>query len=185
MSTITTPRYTAADLLCMPDGDRFELVDGELLKAEMGGKSSWIAGRVFARVEAYAANRGGWAFPDNTAYQCFEIEADRVRRPDGSYVAPRRLPGGMIPEGHIPIPPDLAVEVISPNDVYYRVEQKVREYLEAGVRMVWLVNPDDRTVRVFSKGQHISVQLGPDDDLTGDEVLPGFSCRVADLFPPA
>jgi Uma2 family endonuclease len=185
MSTLTTPRYTAADLLRIPDGDHYELVDGELVETETGGRSSWISGRVFVRVEAYASSRGGWAFPDNTAYQCFEIEADRVRRPDGSYIAPRRLPGNTIPEGHIPIAPDLAVEVISPNDIYYRVEQKVREYLDAGVRMVWLINPDDRTVRVFSKGEHISVQLGPDDELTGGDVMPGFACKVGDLFPPA
>ena len=184
MSTITTPRYTAGDLLQMPDGDHFELVDGELLETEMGGKSSWVGLEVAARLREFAKRRkGSWAFSEGAGYRCFPDEFDKVRRPDASFIESGRLPDNRLPDGHILIPPDLAVEVISPNDIYYRVEQKVREYLDAGVRMVWLVNPDDRTVRVFSKGEHISVQLGPDDELTGGEVMPGFSCRVGELFP--
>jgi Uma2 family endonuclease len=169
----------------MPDGDRYELVDGELVETGMGGRSSWVGLEVAARLREFARKRpGSWAFSEGAGYQCFPDDEDKVRRPDASFVDAGRLPGNRLPEGHVPIFPDLAVEVISPNDIYYRVEQKVREYLDAGVRMVWLVNPDDRTVRVFSKGEHISVQLGPNDELTGGDVMPGFSCKVGDLFPP-
>jgi len=67
--------------------------------------------------------------------------------------------------------------------VYYEVEAKVEEYLAAGVPLVWLVNPDNRSVRVFRAGQPV-VQLRVSDELTGDDILPGFHCPVAELFPP-
>lgn len=103
-------------------------------------------------------------------------------------IRPMSRPGDLkrnkIPQGHIPIPPDLAVEVISPNDIYQDVEAKAEEYLDAGVRLVWVLNPNNRTVRVFSTENRLSIQLGPNDDLSGGSVLPGFTCRIADLFPP-
>ncbi len=184
MSTTMTPRYSAADLLQMPDGDHYELVDGELVETDMGGKSSWVGLEVAARLREFARKRrGSFVFPEGAGYRCFPDNPEKVRRPDASFIDTGRLPGAVPPEGYILVPPDLAVEVISPNDSYYHVEKKVDEYLEAGVRMVWIVNPDNRTVRVVTRGQKEIVQLGPDDELTGGDVLPGFSCRVAEFFP--
>jgi len=182
MSTVEAPTYMPEDLLTMPDGDRYELVDGQLVEIDMGGQSSWVGGEAFGLLREYAQRHGGWAFPDATSYQCFPFDPARVRRPDASYVAAGRFANDEIPAGHIPIPPDLAVEVVSPNDLYYDVEGKVNEYLQAGVRMVWLLNPGNRTVRVFRESIEHSTQLGPDDELTGGEVLPGFRCPVGSLF---
>jgi len=184
MSTVEPQAVMPEDLLTMPDGDRYELVDGQLVEIDMGGKSSWIGGQVFTALSLYADEHGGWSFPDATSYQCFPFDPARVRRPDASYVAAGRFANDEIPAGHIAIPPDLAVEVVSPNDLYYDVEGKVNEYLQAGVRMVWLLNPGNRTVRVFRESIEHSTQLGPDDELTGGEVLSGFRCRIAELFPP-
>ena len=78
--------------------------------------------------------------------------------------------------------PDVAVEVISPSDLYYEVEDKAEEYLEAGVIVVWVINPSNRSVRIFRREAR-PVQLGPNDELTAEEIMPGFRCRVADLFP--
>lgn len=75
----------------------------------------------------------------------------------------------------------MAVEVVSPSDAYIDVESKVDEYLDAGVRMVWVLNPQQRNVRVFVPGERPQ-QLGLGDELTGGTVLPGFSVRVAELF---
>ena len=180
MSAIAEKSYTADELLSLPDGDRFELVDGQLLERSLGTIASWVGGEVYARLRDVARSTGGWAFADGTGYRCFD-EDDRVRKPDASFIRPGRLP--QLPEGFTTSPPDVAVEVISPSDVLYEVEAKVDEYLDAGVKLVWLINPSNRSVRVFQPNQR-PIQLGPADDLTGSDVLPDFRCSVAELFPP-
>ncbi len=117
-------------------------------------------------------------------YQCYSFDSTRVRRPDASYIRPGRFENETLPEGHIRVFPDLAVEVVSPNDLYYKVESKVDEYFRAGVSVVWVVNPAFRTVRVFRGSIQNLTQFGPDDELTDDEAMPGFRCRVVELFPP-
>jgi Uma2 family endonuclease len=177
--------FTAADLLTMPDGDRYELVDGELVEIDMSNESSWIAGEIHALIRNFAKEHDlGWAFPDNTSYQCYPWDEDRVRKPDASFIAKHRLPDGPLASGHCPIAPDLAVEVISPHDLYLDVEAKVQEYLRAGVQMVWVATPLTRTVWVHTQDQSSSLHLTEEAELSGDPVLPGFRCRVAELFPP-
>lgn len=186
MSIASPPRkYTAADLLTMPDGDRYELVDGELVELEMSNESSWIAGEIHALIRNYAKEHNlGWAFPDNTGYQCYPWDEDRVRKPDASFVSKSRLPEGPLVTGYCPVAPDLAVEVVSPHDLYYEVEEKVLEYLRAGVRVVWVVTPLTRTIMVHRTEVSSPQWLTETDELSGEAVLPGFRCRVADLFPP-
>lgn len=184
MSTIERT-CTPADLLRLPDGDRFELVDGQLLEKDMGGKSAWVGGEVFGELRDYAKRHGGWAFPGDTGFQCFDFAPELVRKPDAPYVAPGRFANDEVPDGHIRATPDLAVEVVSPNDMYTRVEDKVDEYLRAGVPLVWVLNPENQTVRVFDDPEGRSTQLGPKDELTAPKVLPGFRCRIADLFAGA
>jgi Uma2 family endonuclease len=177
-------RYTADDLLTMPDGKHYELVDGELVEIDMGAKASWIAGELYARLRNFNAEaRLGWVLPPETGYQCFSVEANRVRKPDASFIRAGRLPGDELPGGHIPVPPDLAVEVVSPNDFFSEVRQKVRDYLDAGVRLVWIIDPETHTVDVL-RANHSVAWLQPEDELSGEDVFPGFSCRVSDLFPP-
>jgi Uma2 family endonuclease len=80
------------------------------------------------------------------------------------------------------IPPDLAVEVVSPNDLAYDVESKVVEYLDANVALVWVIDPEARTVRIYRRDGSIS-WLREQGELSGEDVLPGFQCRVATIFP--
>lgn len=82
------------------------------------------------------------------------------------------------------IVPDIVLEVVSPNDLAGEVQAKVCEYQGVGVPIVWLVFPTTRTVYFFRHGSKLIDQLGSGDTLTGDDVLPGFSVPVADLFPP-
>src|SRR5947208_12087963 len=111
-------RPTPEDLLTMPDGEHYELVNGELVEKRMGTKSSWIAGEVQRRLGNFIeTSRAGWVLPAEASYQCFPDDPKRVRRPDVSFIRRGRLPGEELPEGHTPIPPDLAVEVVSPNDL--------------------------------------------------------------------
>jgi Uma2 family endonuclease len=184
MSTAALTTYTADDLLRMPDGGRYELVDGQLLEIDMGALSSWVGGQIYRRLDEYAdAGKNGWAFPADAGIQCFPREPERVRRPDAFFVRRGRLPGEQIPDSFVQLAPDVVAEVVSPNDNYYAVDQKVWEYLEAGVKLVWVINPRKQTVMAYRGPTGDASLMRADDELSGEEVLPGFQCRVAALFP--
>jgi len=173
--------YTPEDLLSLQDAVNYELVDGNLVERKMGSESSVIAGIIVTILSNFIrGKRMGYVAGADCSYQCFADAPDKVRKPDVSFVAAGRLPGDRPPKGHTKIPPDLAVEVISPNDLAYEIEDKVAEYLAAGVKLVWVVNPASRTVRVQS-GPNGAI-LRSDDTITGADVLPGFECRVAEFF---
>lgn len=184
MSTVEHRTYTPEDLLAMPDGKHFELVNGELVETSMSMKGQWVAQKIARRIDEFAESGAlGSVFPE-TSYQCFPDDRDMVRIPDVSFIRKGRLNADQFQHGHCRIPPDLAVEVVSPNDLYYDVEHKVGEYLSAGVRLVWVINPDARNVRVFALDGSVR-QLAETEELTGDDVLPDFRVRVATLFPAA
>src|SRR5262245_29590406 len=186
MSTVAATKvYTPEDLLRMPDGDRYELVDGQLLERTMSFWSSYVAGVLYYRLHDYCkSHQLGWVVPEGTTYQCFPDAPAKVRRADVSFVDKTRLSFAQATgEGHLKIAPDLAVEVISPNDLAYEVDAKVGEFLAAGVRLVWVVNPEARTVEVH-RPQGPGAILRDPADLEGEDVLPGFRCRVGELFLP-
>jgi len=176
--------YTPEDLLAMADGDAYELVDGQLVETKMGTKASWVASEVLFQIRSFGKSRpAGWALAE-ASYQCFPDAPNKVRRPDVSFIRFGRLPDEELPEGHCPIAPDLAVEVTSPRDTHHEVAEKVEEYLSAGVALVWIVNPNTRTVLVYRKDQDTVSFLHEQDELLGEDVLPGFRCVVRDVFPP-
>jgi Uma2 family endonuclease len=121
----------------------------------------------------------GWLFTSDASYQCFPQHPNRVRKPDVSFIAAGRM--NELPEGHCPIPPDLAVEVTSPNDVFAEVTAKIEEYLTAGVRLVWVFDTASRRVLVYRSTGPGAI-LGMTDDLSGEDVLPEFRCRIGDVF---
>lgn len=110
-----TIEYTPDDLLMMPDGDRYELVDGRLVERNMGQVSSWV-GIQTARVIGNFAEplQLGYVFGSDCGYQCFHWSPKRLRRPDVSFIRREKFPNGQMFDGHVPIVPDLVVEVISP-----------------------------------------------------------------------
>lgn len=178
-------RYTPADLLRLPDGGRYELIDDQLVERDMSLWSSYVAGRIYRLLSNHApADESGWVLPEGASYQCFPDAPNKVRRADVSFIRLERLPlAQATEEGHITIAPDAAVEVMSPNDLAYDVDEKVEDYLRAGVSLVWVVNPKTRTV-VVHRRQGIGAVLREDDELSGEDVLPGFRCRVGELFVP-
>jgi Uma2 family endonuclease len=184
MSALATEvRYTPEDLLEMPDAVQYELVDGRLVERNMSALSSHVAMELGRRLGNYAhETAAGDVFGADCSYQCFADDPDKVRKPDLSFVCQGRLPVGQLLRGHVRIAPDLAVEVVSPNDRYARVDDKVEEYREAGVRLIWVVNPGSRTVLVHRR-DGTTLRLTENAELSGEDVLPGFRCRVADLFP--
>ncbi len=181
-SPVATKRYTPEALLAMPDGHRFELVDGHLVERNMGAESSWVAQQINRRLGNYAEVHQGLVMGPDCGYQIFPDDSNRVRFPDGSFIQSGRLPHDQPPRGHVQIVPDLVIEVISPNDLAWEVEAKVAEYLRAGVLLIWVFYPDTRTVWVYRlDGDATRLSVG--DQLTGEQRLPGFTCPVADVFP--
>lgn len=185
MSTVDKT-YTPADLLKMPDGNRYELVDGQLVETTISLWSSYVAGNADYFLRSYCRSGGtGWVLPEGTTYQCFQLSPGKVRKPDVSVIRVERLSIAEAQrEGHVTMAPDVAVEVISPNDVASEVQEKVEDYLQAGVALLWVIYPESKTVYVYHRG-NVKV-LHEHDELSGEELLPGFSCRIAELFrPPA
>lgn len=188
MSTLSSAkRYSPEDLLRMPDGDLYDLVDGQLVQHTMSLWASYVAGKILERLHNHCRpNKSGWVLPEGATYQCFPDDPGKVRKAEVSFIRKERLTiQEALEEGHIPLHPDLAVEVVSPNDVLYDVDRKVQEFLSAGVKLVWVVNPQARTLRIHrADGAHAFLQ--GNDEVTGEDVIPGFKCSIADFFvPPA
>lgn len=182
-TTGATRRYTPEDLLEMPDGDRYELVDGELVERNMSGTSSEvglkIAGRLMYHVEREEL---GHAFGADCDYRCFAADGNRIRKPDASFIQSGRVSRAELDAGFVTVAPDLAVEVVSPNDLAYKLQVKVDQYLQAGVKLVWVVEPVTKSITVYRPDSDASY-LHEDDELSGEDILPGFRCAIRELFP--
>ena len=170
----------------MPNAKDFELVNGVLIDRQIDWMSAFWGTNLLGLLGAFCAkHHSGWLNGSAAGYQCFhEVcpdDPDRVRKPDGSFIALDRLSSDALPQGHCEIVPDLAVEVISPNDRYHEVEEKVDEYLQAGVRLVWVVHPQKKTIRIHrANGTMQDLHLA--DELSGEDVLVGFRCPVSEVF---
>jgi Uma2 family endonuclease len=164
---------THQDRLC-------ELIDGVLVEKAMGFVESWLASHIVTLLNNYlATNAIGIAAGADGMMQ---ILPDQVRIPDAAFVSWASLEGSGFPEEAAPLmAPDLAVEVISPGNTQREMERKLAEYFEAGVRLVWYVEPREKQVTVYTRPD-LAVVLGEADQLTGGEVLPGLVIELKELF---
>ena len=179
-----TTGYTPEDLLAMPDGDFYELVDVELLEKCVGEEGSEVGGEAYSRLREFVKARDlGVVFPPDRQFQCFPHAPGRLRKLDAAFIRKERRPNGPKRRGHTRIPPDIAVEVISPDERTYDTHARVQDFLLAGTPLVWVIDPSLRTVTVHRPGGPITVHR-EDDDVDGGDVLPGFTLRVGDLFGP-
>lgn len=103
-----------------------------------------------------------------------------MRGPDISYWVAGRLKE--IPVGYAGISPDLLVEILSPSNTTKQILEKLREYIAKGVKLVWVISPEDRTLTIYRQPEEGRL-LHETATVTGEEVLPGFECRVSDLLP--
>jgi Uma2 family endonuclease len=180
----TEARCTPEDLLVMPDGVGYELVDGRLVERHMGAESSLVGGELHFRMRLHCRDHGsGLVFPADNGYQCFPHSPRLVRRPDVSFVRHGRLPGDVAPKGWITIPPDLAVEVVSPQDRVYELDEKLADYRKVSVPLVWVINPESRTATIYRADGPIRL-LFEDGELSGEDVIPGFRCPLREILPP-
>jgi Uma2 family endonuclease len=182
MAVLNT-KLTPEELLNMPNGKHYELIDGELKERTVSLLSSFVGGRLYRRIDEFCElHKLGAAWPADTGCQCFPDMPLTVRKPDVIFVRRDRLPADWIRQGYLPVAPDLVAEVISPHDLAGEIEAKVAEYLSAGVQLVWVIDPERRTVRIHRADASIG-WLREGDTLSGEKTLPGFSCPVRDLFP--
>ncbi len=119
--------------------------------------------------------------PD-AGYQCFPHDPSLVRKPDVSVVKYGRFPGGVLPKGWAKIVPDLVVEVVSPGDTVYDLEEKLDDYRKVNVPLVWVINAKSRNVRVHRANGSVS-ELHENDELSGEDVIPGFRCPITEILP--
>ena len=170
------------DLLRMPEGDRYELIDGIPREKPMGAESDEIASTLNTLLKNFVRqHRSGHVYGSQTGYRCFPGQPKRVRKPDTSFVAAGRLPNDKTPKGDIDIAPDLVVEVVSPNDSYEEMAIRVGDFKSAKVPLIWVVSPETRTVLV-RRLDGTCAELDATGTLSGENVLPGFTCTVAELF---
>ena len=182
--TTATRLMTAEELLEMPEDDGFyyELVRGELVKIMgTGVEHAYIADNCYWNLGGYVRSANlGRVFSSQLSYR-LASNPDTVRIPDLGFIRRERLDAVGVIRGYFPGAPDLAIEVISPNERYREVESKLSDYFAAGTRMVILLNPDSRTARVCRSRIDFDV-LTEADTLDGGDVVPGWRMAVAEIF---
>lgn len=174
--------WTDEEFMALPDnGDRYEIVDGEL---KVVGNSGMLHGHIASVLIFFLSglirtHRLGVICDSSTA---FKMKSGNKRSPDVSFVSKDRLKGlKKLPKGFFEGAPDLAVEVISPSNTFDEIHQKIVEYFESGSRLVWVINPDEETVLVY-RGATPDRLLKKTDFLEGEEVIEGFRLAIAELL---
>ena len=187
MSATLTPGklLTAEEFATMPppaDGARQELVQGRIIALPPVQGIHGIVAAEIAFLLRTACGRGPARLGFVTCESGFIVQRDpdTVCGPDVAFWRATEQPD--LPAGYFAVPAAIVAEVLSPEDRMPRVREKVREYVAAGVRLVWLVNPETRTVTVYA-GSMRGLELDDAETLDGGDVLPGFACRVAEFFP--
>lgn len=181
--TVRERLTTAEELLRTPDdGFRYELVRGELRKMNPAGNiHGYVALRVASRLERHVdANGLGRTYIAETGFK-IHSDPDTVRAPDAAFVSRERLEEKGEVEGYWPGAPDLVVEVVSPNDTHSEVVEKSLEWLEAGCRMVIVVEPKRKVATVYRSREDIRI-LTEGEAVDGSDVVPGWRLPVSEIF---
>jgi Uma2 family endonuclease len=174
---------TADDLSRLNIQDkRTELVRGRLVVREPAGfRHGVVALEIARRLSDFVTSRSlGVVVAAETGFTLFR-DPDTVRAPDAAFVRADRVPQPL-PRGYAAFAPDFVVEVLSPDDRAGEVLAKVGDWLDAGVRLVWVLDPDRRVARVY-RSDGSEAMIAAENTLDGEDVLPGFTCRLSDLLP--
>lgn len=172
---------SAADLLALNvQHKRTELIRGRLVVREPAGfRHGVVAMRIAARLSDFVKEHElGVVVAAETGFKLFS-DPDTVRAPDAAFVRAERVPHPL-PRGYPDIAPDLAVEVLSPDDRPGEVLGKVSDWLSGGARLVWVIDPQRRIARVYRADGRESI-VSADSSLDGEDVLPGFGCPLQEL----
>lgn len=178
---VTTKLMTAEEVEFLPEGQRYDLIQGRLITMSPAGRRHGrLASRVGFLIAGFAIDHGGEAYAAETGF-ILARHPDTVLGPDAAYVRPERITPDLPDTGYLPIAPDLAVEVLSPSNTRAEMTEKVAAYLAGGTALLWIIDPERRSVTVYTRDGQSGI-LGEGETLDGGEVLPGFSLPVADLF---
>ena len=180
----TAEKITTADqLFRLPRGEfRYELVGGEpRMMSPAGPEHGAITQNVGWRLAKHVQeHKLGQTFAAETGF-LIGRDPDTVRAPDVAFVSSAQLNRCGITATYYPEAPALVVEVVSPDDTAEAVDSKVHSWLAAGTKMAWVIYPKGRTVTVYHSLDNIQV-LTDQDTLSGESVVPGFECQIADSF---
>jgi Uma2 family endonuclease len=180
----TDSLLTAEDLerISIP-GKTTELIRGRIVVRELPG--TWhgvVAARLLYFMADFVRRHDvGIVAAQDTGFK-IAADPDTVRAPDMAFVARERV-SEIARRGYAALAPDLLAEVLSPDDRPGEVLEKVANWLAAGTRIVWVIDPERREARVYRQDGSLAI-LGNDDALEGEDVLPGFSCRLGDVLQP-
>ncbi len=184
MTTTAIQPLTAAEFARMPDpadGSKEELVRGAIITMPAPGfRHGEVQLAVGSLLRNYARSTRTGRVTVESGLQT-EFDPDTIRGPDVAFWSAERLPLDRTPEVYPDVAADLVVEIQSPSSRRQTTQDKIREYLDRGVRMIWIVDPEARTVTVYRQPGEGRL-LWHDATLTGEEVLPGFQCHVAEFF---
>ena len=177
---VATRPLTIAEFEAEAPEGLWELIDGEpIAVTPSSGLSSLIASRMGYHLNRYVDSHPiGHVFSADGGFILFGDRAT-VRSPDASFVRVERLPE--VPAAFVPLAPDLAVEVLSPSHHLPDALAKATMYLQAGVSLVWLIDPMKRTATIFRQDE-VPITIGEDGVLDGEEVQPGFALPLATLL---
>lgn len=172
--------YTVKEFMTLPDnGKRYELIGGKL--SEMPGPSiqhGLIIRNLFHYLDTYLTDHPTGKVLNNLA---FELNPKNAPLPDLAFVLSERLQSIDYSDA-FPGPPDIAIEVLSRTDYTFKTDDKIVEYLKAGTRLIWLINPNSNLVFVYHPGGAKPLILDGNDELEGEDVIPGFNVKVSALF---
>lgn len=178
----TKARLTADDLWRMGEGDvRRELVDGQIVEmAPTSALHGRITGRIYRRLDEHVERSGdGEVLVGDVGFiLSLPYDPECVRAPDVAFVSRERLTGDRLPNRFLRGAPDLAVEVLSPSENPVNVQRKVRDYIEAGARLVWVIAPEAGTATVY-RADGSARLLRERESLEGEDVLPGLRIPMA------
>ncbi len=175
---IVKDHLTEEDFMRLPDhGRKYELVDGEAKEVPTTLEHDAIGANIVALLMPYARGRGIVTI----AQAGFRMQDQNIRCPDVSYTRKERLPGGKAPRTFGSAAPDLAIEIISPSEDQPDIQRKLREYFASGSVLVWHLFPETKQMSIFVSPQEMTLR-DEEGVVDAGDLLPGFSCRVGDLF---
>lgn len=183
LTPLGTKPITAEELLVLDaKGKRGELIRGVFCPVMSAGEEhgAIISNLIGLLWQVVRPGKLGRLVGSDSGVQV-ETDPDTVREPDIAFISSDRRPPGTVVRGYTEIPPDLVVEVASPSDSMREINDKARMWVDAGVRLVWVLWPATKIIEIHRSGETV-VTLRENDTLTGGDVLPQFTCPAADIF---